>query len=134
MAAREYPCILRRLRTPLFGSPRWEEISNPLPVPINLASMPSKMNALLDAIDRYGNANSRIGDYELCVLDDDGNVFHTIQATSDQLRLHRNGYRVNVADGTAPGSLAGYSDEQLIAELRRRLADRAVGPGNSASR
>jgi hypothetical protein len=123
MVAREYVCRLRRLRSRAFGTDRWEDAGELLAIPINLSSMPSKMNALLDAINEYGGRES-IEQYELRVQDDDGNVFQTIYATPEQLQLHRAGYPASVADGTAPRSLEEFSDEQIIAELRRRLAAR----------
>jgi hypothetical protein len=92
--------------------------------------MPSRMNALLGAVDSYGGRES-IEKYRLEVLDEDGNVFETIHAEPEQVEWHRAGYLANVADGTAPQSLSGFDDEQLIAELRRRLAERWTDPDAS---
>lgn len=125
VAAKEYVCRLRRLRTRAFGADRWEEAGELLAMPINLSSMPSRTNALLYAIRQYGGGDG-IERYELRVQDGDGNVFETIYATPEKLQLHNAGYPASVADGTAPRSLDGFSDEQLIAELRRRLAARSA--------
>lgn len=124
MASKEYSCTLRTVRNLFFGGGRWELMDDSLRIRIDLTSMPSRTNALLYAIDQYPGANSDIEQNELRVHDDDGNVFQTIYATAKQLRLHEAGYPASVADGTAPKSLEGYSDEQLLAELRRRLAER----------
>ena len=88
--------------------------------------MPSRMNALLYAIEQYGGRES-IERYELRVQDEDGNVFETLYATGEQLQLHNAGYPASVEDGTAPRSLDSFSDEQLIAELGRRLAAQSAG-------
>lgn len=123
VAAKEYVCRLQRLRARAFSADRWEAAGELLAIPINLSSMPSRTNALLSAISQYGGGES-IERYELRVQDDDGNVFETIYATPEQLELHQAGYPASVADGTAPTLLDSFSDEQLIAELRRRLAER----------
>jgi hypothetical protein len=125
MATKDYLCGLLRLRTRAFGADRWEEAGDLLTIPINFSSMPSRMNALLYAIEQYGGRDS-IERYGLRVQDDDGNVFETLYATAKQLQLHNTGYPASVEDGTAPRSLDSFSDEQLIAELRRRLAARSA--------
>lgn len=88
--------------------------------------MPSKTGALLRAIDGHPQANPDITKNELRVHDDDGNVIAAIYATPEELQLHQSGYPVSVSEGTSPKSLEGFSDEQLLAELRRRLSDRSA--------
>jgi hypothetical protein len=131
VASREYSCILRAVRVPFFGAGRVEDAGGPFMIRIDLTSMPSRTNALLNAINRYTDGRMRIGNYALRVHDDDGNLFETIYATEEQIQLHKDGYPASVADGTAPRSLEGFSDEQLIAELQRRLAERAAGSEDS---
>jgi hypothetical protein len=123
VAAKEYTCRLWRLRSPFWGADRWEDAGELLAIPINFSSMPSKVNALLLAVDQY-NGGESIEKYRLRVHDDDGNVFHTIVVSPEQLEWHQAGYPVDVADGTAPRSLEDFTDEQLLAELHRRLAER----------
>jgi hypothetical protein len=123
VAAKEYTCRLCRLRDPLWGAARWEDAGELLAIPIGFSSMPSKVNALLSAIEQY-NGRESIEKYRLRVHDDDGNVFHTIVVSPEQLGWHEAGYTVNVADGTAPRSLEDFTDDQLLSELQRRLAER----------
>jgi hypothetical protein len=40
------------------------------------------------------------------------------------LRWHQDGYRSNALTGIAPPALASFSDQDLLTELQRRLAER----------
>ena len=129
MAAKEYRCRLRRLKTPVFTATRWEDVGELLTIPVNFSSVPSKIDALLYAIDQY-NGRESIDKYRLRVHDDDGHVCATIVVTPEELEWHEDGYLTNAADGTAPHSLSGFTDEELVAELRRRLAERWADPSS----
>lgn len=133
MTTREYQCTLLRLRNPVFSANFWEAVSESLPCRINLDSWPSQVNALLYAMRQNRGREQQIEQYRLQVHDDDGNVFRTIYVAATELERHNAGYPVSMSahpesgpEGAAPMSLAEASDEQLIAELRRRLA-RSVG-------
>lgn len=124
VASKEYTCRLRYFHAPfLFGAARWEDAGELLTIPINFSSMSSQIEALLSAMGQ-GSGGESIEKYRLRVHDEDGNVLQTIVVSSDQLEWHKAGYPVDVADGTAPRSLEDFTDDQLIAELRRRLAER----------
>lgn len=132
MAVREYQCKLMRVRKPFLASAFLEPAGESLSVRVDLASTSSQVNALLYAMRQVRAREESIEQYKLQLLDDGGNVFRTIYATSDELAMHQAGYPVS-ASGYAEsgagwnGSLAGVSDEELIAELRRRLAVRPPG-------
>lgn len=129
MTSREYSCELQYWGTSSFwGSNDWQRTGSPLLIRIDLASMPSKMNALLEAIRGHTSKQGPIENYRLQVRDEDMNVFNTICATDNHLELHEAGYPVSVADGTVPQALKDFSDDQLIAELRRRLTVQASEP------
>ena len=91
------------------------------------------MNGLLAGISHhlhrkedFRGRESEIEQYELQLLDAEGANFETIYATAEQLTRHNEGYPASVEDGVPPRSLAGFSDDQLLAELRRRLAQRGT--------
>ena len=132
MAVREYQCRLFRLRGHAFAPATWEVVGELLPARIDLGSTPSKLDALLFAMRQNRGYEGNIEKYRLGLLDGSGTVFHTIFATAQELQAHQAGYPVS-ASGYAEsgagwsGSLAGVPDEELIAELRRRLAARSPG-------
>jgi hypothetical protein len=123
MATREYACQLRFNRGS-WESPKWKAVGKRIAVPIDLASTPSKMAALLSAIQASGRRLELIEQYELQVEDDNGIVFRALHATAEQLQWHYAGYPANVEDDSVPRALADFTDDQLLGELRRRLAAR----------
>lgn len=129
MTKREYQCKLMRVQKPFLAGPFLEAVGEPLSIRIDLASTPSQVGALLYAMRQVRAREENVERYKLQLIDDSGNVFRTIYATSDELELHNAGYPVSASgrtDGGAGGNgpLAGVSDEELIAELRRRLVAR----------
>lgn len=128
---REYQCKLMRHRNPLFSAAFWEPAGEPLPCRIELNSTPSKIDALLYAMRQNRAGPESIELYRLQLFDGNGTVFHTIHATAKELQRHNDGYLTSASgytESSADGSsLAGFSDEQLLAEIRRRLAGRPGG-------
>jgi hypothetical protein len=122
MATREYACQLRFY--PDRESPKWKARGKRIAIPIDLTSIPSKMEAILCAIHESRGRPELIEQYELPLEDDNGIVFRTLRATAEQLQWHYAGYPANVEDDTVPHALANFSDDQLLGELRRRLAER----------
>lgn len=123
--------MLLRLRRPAFSASFWEPQGEPLPARIDFDSPSSQINALLYAIRQKRRREQDVEQYRLQVHDDAGIVFRTIYATKQELERHNAGYPVSASghpesgpDGSPPVSLADISDEQLIAELRRRLTGR----------
>jgi hypothetical protein len=131
VTAREYQCTLLRLSNPVFSDSFWEPQGSSLPARIDFDSPPSQINALLYAMRQNRRHEQDVEQYRLQVHDDSGIVFRTIYATAQELERHNAGYPVSASghpesgpDGFLPASLEGVSDEQLIAELRRRLTGR----------
>lgn len=132
MAKREYQCKLMRVRKPFLANPFLEPAGEPMTIRIDLGSTAGQVGALLYAMRQVRAREESVEQYKLQLIDDSGNVFRTIYATSDELALHNAGYPVSASgyaeSGTGGnGLLAGVSDEELIAELRRRLATRPPG-------
>ena len=123
MAAREYLCTLIRNRPGKWHTAAGQDtIGQQFSFRFDLDSLQSRMNALVFAIEKFGGKNpASIEQYGLKVCDGEGVLLATLQATDEDLRQFREGYTVNVAEAVSPASLANYSNDQLIAELRRRL-------------
>lgn len=123
MAAKEYLCTLIRNRPEKWHTPSGKEtLGQQYSFRLDLDSAQSRMNALVFAMENFGGKRpGSIEQYGLEVCDSEGVVLTTLEATSEDLRRFREGYRANVAEGISPDSLVNYSNEQLIAELRRRL-------------
>src|SRR6266404_8309054 len=123
MATGEYACQLWYSAKPETG--KWKRAGKRIAIPIDLASTPSKMEALLSAIHAGRGGRELIEQYVLGLEDDNGLVFMTLSATAGQLQWHKAGYPVNVEDGSVPRALGDFTDDELLGELHRRLADRA---------
>lgn len=131
MAAREYVCTLLYYgKQGMFSSEEWREKEEQVTFEINLASAPSMMNALIGAIIHFGGDPDAVERYRLALQDDDGDVFTALEATSEQLQWHRDGYPTNIYDRAAPPALASFSDQDLLAELQRRLAEHWADPSS----
>jgi hypothetical protein len=123
VAAKEYLCTLIHNRPGKWHTPAGQDtIGQEYSFRFDLDTLQSRMNALVLAIEKFGGKHpASIEQYGLEVCDAEGVLLTTLQATDDDLRQFREGYRANVAEGVAPVSLANYGNDQLIAELRRRL-------------
>jgi hypothetical protein len=121
VAAREYACVLLRNRpSGIFNAGGLERVGE-LALMVDLKSAKSRMHALAIAMRQFRAKNENVEQYGLEVYDEDGVLLNTLEATREDLRLYNSGYRENVAEGTPPSSLAEYADDQLLAELQRRL-------------
>jgi hypothetical protein len=116
MAAEEFECALYWYRRK-----GWDLVGR-VYIQVDLRSLPSKVNALLVAMEQFRKPSSNIEQYELRLFDSQGINFTSLRASYDQLQEHLAGYPVNVADPPAvPWELGSFSDEQLVTELHRRL-------------
>ena len=124
MAATEYSCRLIRNRPGKWHTPAAREtLGEHFLFRLDLTSTPSKMNALVFAVDRFGGKRQRnVEEYSLEVRDAEDVLLATLNATARDLEEFNAGYPTSVANGV-PSSLASYSDEDLLSELHRRLSE-----------
>ena len=124
MTATEYSCRLIRNRPGKWHSPAAREtLGEQFPFRLDLHSTPSKMNALVFAMDRFGGKRrGNVEEYRLEVRDAEDVLHATVEATARDLQQFNAGYPTSVAN-EVPTSLAIYSDEDILSELHRRLSE-----------
>jgi hypothetical protein len=119
MATSEYPSQLWFFPNPEKGKAK--RAGKRVVIPIDLASAPSKMEAILSAIRAARGEPRLIEQYALSLEDDNDLVFMTLNATAAQLQRHQDGYPVNVDAGSVPPALGDFTNDELMGELYRRL-------------
>ena len=119
MATSEYPSQLWFFPNP--EKSKAKRAGKRVVIPIDLASAPSKMEAILSAIRAARGEPRFIEQYALSLEDDNDFVFMTLNATAAQLQRHQDGYPVNVDDGSVPPALGDFTNDELMGELYRRL-------------
>jgi hypothetical protein len=124
VAAIEYSCRLIRNRPGKWHTPAAREtLGEHFPFRLDLTSTPSKMNALVFAMDRFGGKRQgNVEEYSLEVRDAEDVLLATLNATDRDLQEFDAGYPISVAN-EVPSSLASYSDADLLSELHRRLSE-----------
>lgn len=123
MAVSEHKCQLFRTRKPAPAE-RWDRVGRPTGIKFDPDSVRSFRDALLEVMRWRGARESDVEQYRLSLLDENGSVSRSVRMTAAQFAEHKAGYLVDApgAGRGAGGPLEGVSDEELIAELRRRLA------------
>ena len=115
MALRNYPCILLRANPPRSGRTDFREVDRyTCQMDLEDGMGYTIRAALLHGAIRNGGPEADIGQYRLTILDPDKN----------RVRIRQWAASPEPDAGQPAGSLAGYSDDQLIGELARRLRGR----------
>jgi hypothetical protein len=115
LALRTYRCILLRAKPPRSGKTDFREVDR-FSYELNLDDgMGYTIRAaLLNGARQNGGPEADIGQYRLTILDPGkSRVLLREWAVSPEPAMHR-----------PAGSLADYTDDQLISELARRLRER----------
>jgi hypothetical protein len=83
----------------------------------------AKITALVSAIREHRGWESDIGQYGLQIFDPDtGMLDQTFTANRDDLKEYQDGFRTgSMAPAASAVTLADVSDEDLVAELLRRI-------------
>jgi hypothetical protein len=126
MAVGDHDCQLYVRKTGWSGTESWKPLGKPVRFRLDPNSVPALIDALLDLMGRRSIRADNVEQYRLSVLDASGSAVRSVNPSLEELRVHQDGYTVSAA-GAGPGAgdgslpLIAASNEQLLAELRRRL-------------
>jgi hypothetical protein len=113
MTLRTFWCVIGRKKTPLFGSVRYDPVhqfNSALDIELGY----TVQAAFLNGLRQYAGYDADPADYQMNVYDSPGGTCRLPDFTAPP----------DASTGPAGDTLRGFADEDLIAELARRLRQR----------